>query len=53
MGFKAAVGDLGSRTFATAREIKSTELLHGMFEVVSDVRRTNDRERGTVRGVKI
>lgn len=26
--------DLGSRTFATAREIKSTELLRGMYKVV-------------------
>lgn len=34
-GFKAAVRDLGSRTFATAREIKSTELLRGMLRAVS------------------
>lgn len=38
------VGDLGSRTFATAREIKSTKLLRGMFQVVSYEWRTNDRE---------
>lgn len=33
-GLRLAVGDLGSRTFATAREIKSMELLRGMYKVV-------------------